>query len=273
MNLKPFFKGIWSFCAKNSTKLLAAGAIISEAFGFYMMHKEAPIVHERLKELPPDANWKDKAKVAAPIYIPAAALFLLSSTCVVGGCVSGEKKIAMLTSLYSASQAAIQKCEDELVARVGPEGAKQVKAGMVKDFLTDGDENEARKKDNSYDPFDDNNVYHTGKGNQKFREPFTGKIFTSSLDAVKSDIADFERIIISEDWGSVNEFFDCIGIPRISKIANYAGYNSAKLYESKSKKGLDVTFPSFTCPNGYETAFDIVIHNDIYLYNGNKLYD
>lgn len=266
MNLKPFFKSIWSFCTKNSTKLLAAGAIISEAFGFYMMHKEAPIVHERLKELPPDANWKDKVKVAGPIYIPAAALFLLSSTCVVGGCVSGEKKIAMLTSLYSASQAAIQKCEDELVARVGPEGAKQVKNEMVKEFLT----SEEPKKETNYDPFDDNNVYHTGKGSQKFKAPFTGAIFTSSLEAVKNDIAEFNLKISNEDFGSVNELYSCLGIPEVEKLGGFVGYPVNKLYEQKGVKGLTVSFPSFVCPNGYETGFEIVIHDHLYLYDGFK---
>lgn len=255
MNIKPLFKGFWAWAKRHSGKLLAGGAIISEVFGYYLMHKEAPIVRDRLDELDDDATWKEKFKVAAPVYLPAAVLLLVSSGCIIGGCVSGERKIALLTSLYSASEAAIRKCEDELVARVGPEQAKDVKQKAIREFVKD-------------DTYDDNQIIYTNKGSDIFHEPFSGRYFTSDKKHVQEDIGEFERMIISEDEASVNDLFSCFGIPEV-KLGKFVCYRAEKLFENKSRRGLTVSYEGGIAPNGH-SCVEIKFHDDPYLYNGKQ---
>ena len=211
MNLRPLFKGIWSWTKRNSTKLLAAGAITAEAFGFYFMHREAPVVRDRLEELGPDAKWIDKLKAAGPVYLPAAGMFILSAGCIVGGCAVGEKKAAIMASLYSMSEATLRKYEQEIVDKVGEKKAKEIHDSVAQDLLDER-------------PLTPTEVILTGKGNVLFFDPWSGRYFRSSLDAVKNDIADYNTFVSSQCWATFNDFYDCLGIGE-AQCAEYFGYN------------------------------------------------
>lgn len=210
MNLRPLMKTLWDWAKRNSTKLLAGGAIGSEIFGFWLMHKEAPIVRDRLDELGDDATWKEKFKAAGPVYLPAAGMLLLSIGCIAGGCAVGEKKAALIASLYSASQATLQRTEQELIEAVGPEKAQEIHRRVANDIL----------KDNPMDP---TMVEETGKGKILFFDPLAGRYFRSSPDAVKNDTADFKNYVLSKCFGSVNDWYEHLGIRR-AKLGDSQGW-------------------------------------------------
>lgn len=210
MNLKPLINGVWKWTKRNSTKLLAAGAITAEAVGFWFMHKRAPIVRDRLEELGPDAKWYEKVKVAAPVYWPAVLMFLMSSGCVVGGLKVGEKKAAIMASLYSASEASIRRLEEKMVEKLGPEKAKELHDKAAEELA----------KENPPAP---NKIIETGNGNKLFFELMTGQWFRSSYEAVKNAQADFNLMIADPqkekklDW---NDWADFIGIEH-AKFGEY----------------------------------------------------
>ena len=211
MNVRPLLKGLWGWTKRNSTKILAGGAIVAEALGFYFMHKEAPIVRDRLEELPEGSKWYEKLKVAGPIYLPAIGMFILSSGRVIGGCAMGERKAAIMASLYSASEASLRRLEKKMMEEIGEERAGKVHAKVAQDVLNERG-------------FSEEEVENTGKGNTLFFEPWTGRYFRSSLDAVKNDVADYNKDVTSRCWATFNDFFDYIGI-RNAKCADGVGYN------------------------------------------------
>lgn len=211
MNFKAIGRLIGDWCKKNSTKILAGVAIASEAVGFWFMHKEAPIVRDRLDELPEDAKWYDKIKVAGPVYLPAIGMFLLSSGSIVGGCVIGDRKIAAATALYSVTDAALRKTEEKLVEVLGDEKAKEVHQAVADDIL-------------KRDPVKPNEVALTGSGNVLFYEPLSGRYFRSSLDAVKNANVDFKAYVVRHIWGSANNWYTFLGIEKAA-FANYFGWN------------------------------------------------
>lgn len=206
MNLKPFLRGIWSWTKRNSTKLLAAGAITAEALGFCFMHKEAPIVRDRIDAMPEGSKWYEKIKVAGPVYLPAIGMMVLSMGCIVGGCAAGEKKAAIMASLYSASEASLRRLEEKVVKEIGPEKAKELHDKAVEDLA----------KENPPTP---ENVKITGKGNQLFFERRTGQWFRSSYNAVKNDENDFNGYLLEKCGGGLdfNDWLDCL-------CANRAGF-------------------------------------------------
>ena len=201
MNLKPFFSGMWKWVKHNSTKLLAGGAIATEIAGFWFMHKEAPVARERLDELPPDAKWYEKVKVAGPVYLPAIGMLVLSCGCIVGGCALGERKAAIMAGLYSASEASIRRLEQKLVKEIGPEKAKELHAAAAEDLA----------KANPPKP---NDILETGFGNKLFYERMTGQWFRSSYEAVKNAQADFNLMLSNNDGKEYdfNEWLDTLGI-------------------------------------------------------------
>lgn len=211
MNLRPIFKTIWCWTKRNSTKLLAGGAITAEALGFYFMHREAPIVRDRLEELGPNAKWIDKLKAAGPVYLPAAGMFILSAGCIIGGCAVGEKKAAIMASLYSMSEATLRKYEKEIIDKVGEKKAKEIHDSVAQDLLNEK-------------PLTPTEVILTGKGNVLFFDPWSGRYFRSSLDAVKNDIADYNNFVSNQCWATMNDFYDHLAIGE-ALFAEYFGYN------------------------------------------------
>ena len=212
MKGKLLLRGVLNWCRRNSTKILSVTAIASEAVGFYCMHKEAPIVRDRLDELPEDAKWYQKAKVAVPVYLPAIFCFTVSSGSIVGSLIAGERKVAEISSLYNVTSAIARKTEEKLIEAVGPEKAKEIKGKVAQDILDDN-------------PIVmDDSVELTGKGNVLFFDPYNARYFRSSLDAVKNDFADFRGLVSEKCWRSYNDLYTCLGI-RESKSGAIVGWN------------------------------------------------
>ena len=211
MNVRAIGRVIGGWCKRNSTKILAGVAIVSEALGFWFMHKEAPIVRDRLDELDENAKWYEKVKVAGPVYLPAIGMLLLSSGSIIGGCVIGDRKLAAATALYSVTDAALRKTEAKLVEVLGDDKAQEVHKAVADDILKS-------------DPVKVKEVALTGKGDVLFYEPLSGRYFRSSLDAVKNANVDFKAYVIKEIWGSANNWYDFLGIEK-AKFGNYFGWN------------------------------------------------
>lgn len=211
MNLRPFIKGAWMWCCKHAPKLLAGTAIAAEALGFYFMHKEAPVVNDRLKALPEGATWKDKFKAAGPVYLPAAGMLVLSAGCIIGGCTLGEHRVAMMASLYSASEAVLRKYEEQAIDKLGKEKAEELHKAVAQEVLEDAN-------------IDPSQILNTGKGNTLFYDPLTGRAFRSSIEAVKNDSLEFKKYILNNMWGSVNDWYDELGIEH-AKLADIVGWN------------------------------------------------
>lgn len=211
MNLKPIFKTAWNWSKRNSSKILAAGAIVAEIMGFYFMHKEAPIVHDRLEALPENAKWTDKVKAAGPVYLPAIGMLMLSSGCMITSVAMGERKAAVMASLYSASEASLRRLEKKISEELEEGKAKKIRGAVAQEML---DEHEMNPME----------VELTGKGNTLFLEPWTGKYFRSSLDAVKNDVADYNNFVSSQCWATFNDFCDYLGI-RNAACGEFVGFN------------------------------------------------
>lgn len=211
MNLKPFFNGVWKWTKRNSTKLLAAGAITAEALGFWFMHKEAPVVRDRLEELGPDAKWYEKVKVAGPVYLPAIGMLALSVGCIIGGCAMGEKKAAIMASLYSASEASLRRLEEKVVKEIGPEKAQEIHDKIADELVEKA-------------PPTPENIEYTGNGGELFWEPWTGRWFASSMKAFDTANERFIGLIQSKMWASMNDWYELQGL-KPAESGDIVGWN------------------------------------------------
>lgn len=217
MNIKPVLKTVANFMKRNAGKILAGMAVATEFLGFWFMHKEAPIVRDRLEALGEGATWKDKLKAAGPVYLPAAGMLLLSSGCIIGGCVAGERKAAILSGLYSASEAALRQYEEKVVDALGKDKAREIHDSIAQDVINER-------------PVSAEVVYATGKGDQLFYEPLTGRYFTSSINEVAAAATRINRRIIVEMWASANEWFNELGLESVG-FGDIAGWNVDHMLE------------------------------------------
>lgn len=243
MNTKMIFKTIGHWMKKNSSKILASTAIAAEAVGFYFMHKEAPVVKEKINALPEDATWKDKIKTAAPVYLPAMGMLLLSSGCIVGSCVAGERKAALLSGLYTASEAALSKYEQKVIDTIGKDKAQEIHDEIAKDLMNEK-------------PCSQMNVYATGSGDQLFYEPLSGRYFTSEKLEVEAAVNRCNRTIIGDMWITSNEWFEELGLEPVG-LGELFGWNVDHL--------MDIHFSPAETPDN-RTCFVIGYTNSPVLY-------
>lgn len=261
MNLKPLVNALKTFWNRHSTKILAGGAIAAQGVGYYFMHKEAPIVHERLKELPEGAPLTDKLKIAGPIYLPALGMLLLSTGCIVGGVISGERKIAVVSGLYTASQAALTKFEDEMKATVGEEKTQQAKEEAVRAFLADDPKAGGKIQEVPI---------NTDDGTDLFQDPFSGRWFYSSRAAIENGVASFNRELMSSIWANVNDLLGFWKLPEC-KLGDYVGWNADDILNRTGRTGLDISYEPVISPFGKSGQL-IKIHNDVRVYNNRDSY-
>lgn len=243
MNTKGLIRMVSKWVRNNSTKLLAGIAVASEIAGFYFMHKEAPIVRDRIEALPEGANWKDKFKAAGPVYLPAAGMLLLSTGCIIGGCALGEKRVAIVSGLYTASEAALRKYEEKVIDTIGRDKANDIQKGLAEDLM--------REK-----PASQMNICATGKGDQLFYEPLSGRYFTSEKNAVVAAVNEANRICVGDMWIRVNEWFEQLGLEEVG-LGDSVGWNVDHL--------IDISFTPASTPDD-RTCFVIGYYNLPVLY-------
>ena len=214
MNVKAVLRVAAKWCKNNAGKIFAGCAIASEFVGFWFMHKEAPVARERLDALPEDAKWLDKVKAAGPVYLPAMAMLVLSSGCIVGGCVAGERKAAILTSLYTASEAALHNYERKVVSTIGREKAQEIQDAIAQDYISD----------NPPATFD-HKIYDTGNGGDLIFDPLSGRYFYSDPSKIIAAMNKLNHQIISEMWVSVNEWYEELGLEDVG-LGDDKGWNT-----------------------------------------------
>lgn len=210
MNVE-FLNPIINFCKKHATKILAGLAITSEAAAIYLTAREAPIAKERVRALGDGARKIDKFKAAAPVYIPAFAMMMLSVSSIVGGTVIGMKREMALASLYSASEVALAKYQKKIVDAIGKEKAAEIEDNVAKELL----EEQPPKVDK---------VISTGRGDQLIYDPLSGRYFTSDLNYVIACANRLNKKIINEMWVTVNDWYSELGIEEIG-LGDASGWN------------------------------------------------
>ena len=214
MNVRAIIRATGKWCKNNAGKIFAGCAIVTEFLGFWFMHKEAPIARDRLDALPEDAKWLDKVKAAGPVYLPALGMLVLSTGSIVGGCVAGERKAAILTSLYTASEAALRKYERKVVDTIGREKAQEIQDSIAKEYIAENP------------PYvNGSKIYATGNGDKLIFDPLSGRYFTSEPAKVIAAMNKMNRRIISEMWVSVNEWYQELGLEPVG-LGDDKGWNN-----------------------------------------------
>lgn len=204
-------KPLWGFCKRHATKILCGLAIGSEAAALYLTAKEAPVVQEAVKELPEGSSGWDRFKTSAKIYIPAWSMAAVSFASIIGGTVIGEKRLALVEGLCSVAQASAAKYQSELVKHAGTEKARQAEDELGAQQMRDN-------------PVDKANIYATGKGDQLFYDPLSGRYFTSSWDEIEKAVIRLNKSIINGIWVTVNEWYTEIGLEGIG-LGETSGWN------------------------------------------------
>lgn len=161
---------------------------------------------------------KEKVNLVWKEYIPAVATGAITIAAVVGANRIGTRRAAAMAAAYTLSEKAIAEYKDKVVEKIGEKKAAVIKEEVAQDRVTKN-------------PSEGRDIYVTGANESLCYEMYTDRYFKSSMEVLKKAQNDLNyRILNSDGYASLGDFYDLLGIPRTS-IAEDLGWTSDKLLE------------------------------------------
>lgn len=184
-------------------------------------YKELEKLEYESKEKP---DTKEKAKVVAPIFLPAAITGGLTITCIAFANYINIKRMIAIASAYSITETKLKDFKEKTEELVGKNKKEKIEDAIAKDKVINT-------------PPDDHNVITTGLGETLCYDQWSGRYFRSDIESIKKAQNDLNAVLISDMWVSLNDLYYKIGLPGI-KIGNELGWNLN--YDGQ----IDITFSS-----------------------------
>lgn len=159
-------------------------------------------------------GWKEVVGITWKAYIPAMAVGLVTITCVIfSNRISSKRNIA-LASLYTLTETAFKEYQNKIVETIGKNKELKVRDDISGDKI----------KEN---PVSKNEVIITGKGEVLCYDSLSGRYFKSDIEQIRKMINDLNRDLLSDDFVTLNEFYDAIGLMPI-KLGDDIGWDVNK---------------------------------------------
>lgn len=144
-------------------------------------------------------------------YIPAAITCTASIACLVGASSVNLKRNTALATAYKLSETALSEYKDAVIETIG-----EKKEQMVKDKMS-----EKKLKE---EPVTKSEIILTEKGNTLCYDYHSGRYFKSDIDTIKKAVNEINSSMIRDDYASLNEFYDEIGLPH-TEVGGSLGWN------------------------------------------------
>lgn len=165
----------------------------------------------RLRVLTPleivKATWK--------CYLPPVIVGAVTIGCGIGAHSIDARRNAVLASAYSIVDEAFNDYKSHVVEQLGEEKHQEVVDEIAKDKI-------------QVIPDDDTLVAINGE--HKCFDSLSGRYFKSDLQKIRSAINDFNEELINDFYGSMNDWYFCLGIPGVDKsVGDELGWNTDNL--------------------------------------------
>jgi hypothetical protein len=144
-------------------------------------------------------GWKEVFKVTWKSYIPAAAVGIVTITCIIFSNHISSRRNAALVSLYTLTESAFKEYQNKIVETIGKNKELKVRDDISGDKI----------KEN---PVSKNEVIITGKGEVLCYDSLSGRYFKSDIEQIRKMINDLNRDLLNDNFVTLNEFYDAIGL-------------------------------------------------------------
>lgn len=212
------------FTRRNSPVILTGLAIVGVISTAYSAYKAGPradkILEEYRKDMR-DCHPKDKEakravvgetiKKMAPVMAPPIIMGGMTIACIVGSHSVSTRRIAALSAAYSLSESTVKNLNSKMEEMLGEKKARAVKDAIMKDKLKTDSEKDQKV-------LSDSNFVMPGDGTVLCKDLYSGRLFYSNAEKIKQAIATCSYDIISDMYVSLNDFYDAIGSPQLTRI-------------------------------------------------------
>ena len=172
-------------------------------------HDNTPLT---VVDMAPELTKLEIVKIAWKPYIPSITVGGLSLLCILGSTSINAKRTAGLAAAYKLSEAALTEYKDAVVETIGTKKEKEVREKIA-------------DKQVEANPVNNSTVILTSNGNTLCYDPLSGRYFRSSPEAIYKAVNDVNFQLLNEEFVSLNEFYDNIGL-ELTKLGENLGWNS-----------------------------------------------
>ena len=142
-------------------------------------------------------------------YLPAVGLQVVTIGCVVGAQSINMRRQAAMISAFSISEAALREYQERMAVEA-PAKDRKIRDEMARDKI-------------EKNPVSSREVLLIGEGDQLFYESHTDRYFMSTMQKVQKAVNDLNFRILNQDYASLNEFYNAIGLKTV-EIGDTTGW-------------------------------------------------
>ena len=197
-----FFKNCQLSMAKHSPEILTgigiAGMIGTTVLAVKATPKAIKICEE-LKREKEEPTKLDYIKATWKCYIPTAVTGVTSIACLVGASSVNARRNAALATAYKLSETALVEYKEKVAETIGEKKDQVIKDKIAKEKI-------------EKNPVSSNEVIITNKGTTLCYDGLFGRYFKSDMESIKRAENALNRMIVSYDYASLNDFYRELGL-------------------------------------------------------------
>lgn len=193
--------------------VVGAAGVVGTA---YLTGKASFKAAQILGEESPHLNAKEKATLCWRLYIPAAGMGALTIAAIVGSNRIGTNRAAGLAAAYAISEKGFERYKAHVKEKFGENKAREVQDEL------------AQKQVNENPPSSE--MLIIGAGKVLCRDSWTGRYFHSTMETIKKAQNDINYKALADDYPSLTEFYQRIGLRPVS-ASDAVGWNSQNKLE------------------------------------------
>lgn len=216
------FNNIAKFAKKNDSTILVCMGLGGMGGAIYFAITATNKACKKLKGKE-KYSIKEKIKEVWKYYIPSATLFGSSTMCIIKANNITIRKNAALATAYNLIKTEYNSYKDHAIEKIGENKVKKIQEDIIKDKV----QNDSSCRE----------IVVTDTNSTLCYDSIFGRYFVSNVDKIKRAVAELNESLMKEDYVSLNDFYDLIGL-RPTKAGYDLGWNS-------SDGHVDINFDSY----------------------------
>lgn len=227
-SVRTLIRGMTNALKKHSPEILTgigiAGMILTTITAVKVTPKALRAIEEKKQaEQKEELKPTEVVKAAWKYYIPSAVTGTLAIACVIGASSVSHRRNAALATAYTLSETALKEFQDKTGEVVGEKKEQEIRNAVAQGQV-------------SRVPLDEKKIINTGRGEELFFDPLSGRYFRSSSAFIEKCENALNKRMRDEIRISLNEFYDELGLPEVDRsVGDVLGWDIDKGY-------IDLTF-------------------------------
>jgi hypothetical protein len=150
------------------------------------------------------------------LYVPAVGTGIITVACMIAANHIGTRRAAALASAYTVSRDLFKEYKDKVIEKLGEDKEQEVRDEIAQDRLSKESPSSAE-------------IFVVGEGEVLCYDMHSGRYFKSSLEGIKKAENDTNYQILRDNYASLTEFWDRVGLPQTSESDEIGWTTDSKL--------------------------------------------